>query len=239
MGIILITGSGRRIGRGLAIRFAQKGWDVIIHYNSSAEKAKNTENLLKGFGVRTILVKADVRNKNEIKDAFDKAVEIIGIPDVLINNAGVYPSQTGLKDISDEMWDDTININLRGEFYFSKIYAEKAIEGRIINFASLGGLEVWNHRIPYNISKAGVIQLTKTLAKELAPNFSVNCICPGSIEIPDEPPAEKIRINKEKIPMKRLGDVDDIFDAAYFFSTCSKYITGQIICVDGGYHISR
>ncbi|TAL70910.1 MAG: SDR family oxidoreductase [Bacteroidetes bacterium] len=239
MSIVLITGSGRRIGRGLAIRFAEKGWDVIIHYNSSDKKADETGKLIKEIGVRTITVKADVRNQGEIQNVFTKAVEQVGIPDVLINNAGIYPLPVQLNDISDELWNDTLNINLRGEFYFSKVYAEKAKEGRIINFASLGGLEVWNHRIPYNVSKAAAIQLTKALAKELAPGFSVNCICPGTIEIPDEPPSEKIRINPDKIPMKRNGNVDDIFDAVFFFSTCSKYITGQVLCVDGGYHISR
>lgn len=239
MSIVLITGSGRRIGRGLAIRFAEKGWDVIIHYNSSADKVNETVGMVKKLAVKTSVIKADVRNPDEINNAFKIAVEQLGIPDVLVNNAGIYPRQTELKNITGQLWDDTLNINLRGEFYFSKFYSEIAKEGRIINFSSLGGLEVWNNRIPYNVSKAGVIQLTKALAKELAPNFSVNCICPGTIDIPDEPPSEKIHLNKEKIPMKRYGNVDDIFDAVYFFSTCSKYITGQVLCVDGGYHIAR
>ncbi|MBI5323688.1 MAG: SDR family oxidoreductase [Ignavibacteriae bacterium] len=239
MGKVLITGSGRRIGRGLAIRFAEKGWDVIIHFNSSENKANETLKHVKSLGVNAVLIKADVRFENEIIRGLDIAVKEVGIPDVLINNAGVYPPETPLNQISGLMWDDTININLRGEYLFSKIYAGKANEGRIINFASLGGLEVWNHRIPYNVSKAGVIQLTKALSKELAPNFAVNCICPGTIDIPDESPSEIIRINKDKIPMKRYGNIDDIFDAVYFFSTCSKYITGQILCVDGGFHIAR
>ena len=239
MGIVLITGSGKRIGRGLAISFAEKGWDVIIHYNTSEEKAKETENHIKNLGVKAVIVKADIRNYQEIKDAFESGVKEVGMPDVLVNNAGIYPPPTQLKDISDRMWDDTLNINLRGEYYFFKLIAVKAKEGRIINFSSLGGLEVWKHRIPYNVSKAGVIQLTKALAKELAPNFSVNCICPGTIEIPEEPPIEKTKINVDKIPMNRYGNVNDIFDAVYFFSNCSKFITGQVLCVDGGYHIAR
>ncbi|OGU40109.1 MAG: hypothetical protein A2X61_06905 [Ignavibacteria bacterium GWB2_35_12] len=239
MGIVLITGSGKRIGRGLAISFAEKGWDVIIHYNTSEEKAKETENHIKNLGVKAVIVKADIRNYQEIKDAFESGVNEVGMPDVLVNNAGIYPPETRLKDISDNMWDDTININLRGEYYFTKVFSDKAKEGRIINFSSLGGLEIWKHRIPYNVSKAGVIQLTKALAKELAPNFSVNCICPGTIEIPEEPPIEKTKINVDKIPMNRYGNVNDIFDAVYFFSNCSKFITGQILCVDGGYHIAR
>jgi len=239
MGIVLITGAGKRIGRGLAIRFAEKDWGVIIHYNSSDEKASETEKYIRGLGVKVAIVKADVRNYQEVRKAFNDAVIEVGIPDVLINNAGIYPPPTQLKDISDKMWDDTLNINLRGEYYSAKVFSEIAKEGRIINFSSLGGLEVWKNRIPYNVSKAGVIQLTKALAKELAPNFSVNCICPGTIDIPEEPPTEKIKIDLDKIPMKRYGNVDDIFDAVYFFSTCSKYFTGQILCVDGGYHIAR
>ena len=133
--IVLITGSGKRIGRGLAISFAEKGWDVIIHYNTSEEKAKETENHIKNLGVKAVIVKADIRNYQEIKDAFESGVNEVGMPDVLVNNAGIYPPETRLKDISDNMWDDTININLRGEYYFAKVFSDKAKEGRIINFS--------------------------------------------------------------------------------------------------------
>ena len=105
--------------------------------------------------------------------------------------------------------------------------------------ASLGGTEVWKNRTPYNVSKAGVIQLTKSLARDLAPLVSVNCISPGTIEIKNESPSEPLRISNERIPFLRFGNIDDIFDAVNFFATASQFITGNNLIVDGGYSLSR
>lgn len=240
MPLILITGSGRRLGRGLALEFAQKGWDIAVHYNRSEETALKTANEIKKMGVKCITVKADVLSSKEINVAFDKIVNELGHPEVLINNAGVYPQITPLNEISDEMWNDTLGVNLSGEFHFARKFAENAKkDSRIINIASLGGLEIWKQRIPYNVSKAGVIQLTKALARELAPHISVNCICPGTIEIPGEEAAGESPVPVSRIPMERYGSVKDIFDAAYFFATCSNYITAQVLAVDGGFHDAR
>ncbi len=239
MSTVFITGSGRRLGAGLALKFAEKGWNVALHYNSSKEKARETYRKVLEFGVKSCLVNSDVSDYKELENSFLDAADIIGLPDVLINNAGVFPKRKSIRELSLDEWDTTLNINLRGEFYASKIFAEKSKSGRIINISSVGGLEVWKNRIPYNVSKAGVIQLTKSLARSLAPDFSVNCICPGTIKIIGEAAADESEISTEKIPMKRIGTVDDIFDAAYFFASCSKYITGQILTVDGGYSLGR
>ncbi len=237
MSTIWITGSGRRIGRGLAIEFAKKGWDVAVHYNGSEAMAHKTVEDIQKLGRKTALVKADVRNHDEISNAFEEIVSSLGVPDVLVNNSGIFPPQTPLDKISADMWDNVLDINLRGEFYCSQVFASKARKGsKIINIASLGGLEVWKYRIPYNVSKAGVIHLTKALARELAPDIAVNSVCPGAIILPDEPAVETSDVPANKIPMKRYGNLMDIFDAIYFFATASDYITGQNIAVDGGLH---
>lgn len=241
MKTILITGGAIRIGKGLALAFAEKQFNVAIFYNLSQKQAETTFAQIKTFGVESVAVKVDLRNLKEIEDGFQTVLDKFNNIDVLINNAGVFPKPTKLSEISEEMWDNTFDINLKAVFRTSKIFSKFACCGsRIINISSLGGLEIWKQRIPYNVSKSGLIQLTKALARELAPAISVNCICPGAIKIPDEATEnEEHLVAVNKIPMERYGTVQDIFDVAYFFAECSNYITGQIITLDGGYHLYK
>lgn len=240
MSLIFITGAGRRIGRGLAINFAKKGWDVAINYNSSESMAIETRDICRSYGVNAEIFKADVSNKKQIISILNDIVNKMGIPKVLVNNAGIYPPRTELKDISEELIDETFAVNLKGEFFTSQYFSQLAIpDSRIINIASLGALEVWKGRIPYHISKSALVHLTKALSLELAPNISVNCVCPGAIEIKSEQENSAPLLSVDKIPMKRYGNAEDIFDAVYFFATCTNYITGQTLIIDGGYHHSR
>ncbi|MCX7908541.1 MAG: SDR family oxidoreductase [Ignavibacteria bacterium] len=242
MSLVLITGSGRRLGKGLAIEFARKGWDVIIHYNQSKENATETKKYIeKNFGVKVFIFESDLSEINSALKNFEKIFREVGVPNVLVNNAAIFPERKFLNELDEEIWDKTISINLKAYLFVSQVYAKYAVQGsRIINIGSLGGIETWKGRIPYNISKAGVIQLTKSLAKELAPKISVNCVNPGTILIPYEPSEiDSPLVSIDKIPMQRYGTVFDIFDAVYFFSTCSNFITGQVLNVDGGYHLDR
>ncbi len=242
MSLVLITGGGRRIGKGLAIEFARKAWDIIIHFNKSFEGAEETEKYIsKNFGVKINKFSCDLKDTKSLEKLFEKVFKEIGVPDVLINNAGIFPIRLSLDELEEEIWDETLAVNLKAYLFISKIFARYAREGaRIVNIGSLGSIETWKGRIPYNISKAGVIQLTKSLAKELAPKISVNCVNPGTIFIPYEPnQIDAPLIPPERIPMQRYGTVLDVFDAVYFFATCSNFITGQIINVDGGYHLDR
>lgn len=239
---VLVTGSGRRIGRGLTIEFARQGWNVIIHYNKSKESANETKQYIEhNFGVKVYLIQSDLQRINETMRKFEKFFEEKFIPDVLVNNAGIFPNYTQIQNLGEEVFDQTIAINLKSHLFVCKIYSKYAKTGsKIINIGSLGGLETWKGRIPYNISKTGLIQLTLSLAKELAPKIAVNCVNPGTILIPEEPNnIDRKPISIEKIPMKRYGTILDVFDAVYFFATCSNFITGQIISVDGGYHLDR
>lgn len=236
MSLVVITGGGRRLGKALALEFALKKWDVAIIYNHSEESALDAVNKARALSVNAEAVKADVRNKTQLVEAFSVIVEQLGKPDVLVNNAAIYPQKANLSEVSDELWDDTININLRGYFYCSKLFSGMANEGaRIINIASLGAFQIWDGRIPYNVSKAGVIQLTKALARNLAPKISVNSISPGTIIMPNEPSPNDLQVfSADRIPMLRHGSPSDVFDAVWFFATCTSYITGQNISVDGG-----
>lgn len=240
MSLVVITGAGRRIGRGLAIHFAQDGWNVAINYNNSYRMAKKTKQDCESFGVKANIYKADVSKKSEVISMFDNIVHDMGTPNVLVNNAGIFPERRNIEDITEEVIDNTFAINTKGEFFTSQYFAQLSDLGsRIINIASLGAYEVWKGRLPYHISKSALAHMTKVLSVELAPKISVNCVSPGAIKIPEEPAEDSSLISLDKIPMARYGKVKDIYDAVYFFSTASSYITGQTIIVDGGYHNKR
>lgn len=239
---VLITGAGRRIGKGLAIEFARKGWNAYIHYNTSSEEVTELKKyIFKNFGVKVESFSSNLVNIKSAIETFEFFFNEVGIPDVLVNNAAIFPEKRNLNELDEDIWDRTITINLKAYLFISKIFSKYAPEGaRIINIGSLGGIETWKGQIPYNISKAGVIQLTKSLAKELAPKITVNCVNPGTIYLPFEPnKIDAPLIDVHKIPMQRYGNVMDIFDAVYFFATCSNFITGQVLNVDGGYHLDR
>ncbi len=234
---VLITGAAKRIGANLALRFAEKKWNVIIHYNTSEKEAIQLKNQIINHGIEVSVLKADLTNENEIINLFSEINAIYGKLDVLINNAGIFHQPLDNPQIDANFWDKIFNINLRSQFLTSREFAKYANENaKIINFASLGGLEIWKKRIPYNVSKAAAIQLTKALAREFAPKISVNCICPGIVKIDED---EHFAISTEKIPMQRYATSGDIFEAVYFFATCTPYITAQLLLIDGGLNIAK
>ncbi len=244
---VFITGAGKRLGRAMALHFGKLGWNVGVHYSSSYDGANQVVRMIDQIGEitngqRGMALRADVRSKAQLEAAFDACTRQFGAPpDVLVNNAGIFPPPTPIAKVSRSMWDEVFSVNVAGEFIASQLFAGIALDNsRIINISSLGGLEVWKHRIPYNVSKSAVIHLTKALARELAPKISVNCVCPGAISMPDEPTSSDASlIAPTRIPMQRHGSADDVCEAVYFFATCSMYITGQVLTIDGGYHDAR
>ena len=239
MSKVLITGSGKRLGKGLALEFAKKGWDVAVHYNSSFHLATETMYEINKLNCNSIILNANLQNFEEVKNLFIKMITEFGVPDVLVNNAGVFPKKRTLSNLSIDEWQETLDTNLNSVLYTSKIFGEIANEGaKIVNIASIGGLEIWDGRIPYNVSKSALITLTEALARELAPKITVNCVSPGTIEIANEPASEKL-ISTNNIPAKRYGNVFDIFEAVYFFATSNNYITGNNLIVDGAYRFVR
>lgn len=240
MPIALITGAGIRLGKALAISFASKGWSVVLHYNKSKEKAEKAAEIVRSYKVDAYLEQADLLNSGEIEGLFLSLQKRGVVPDLLINNAGVFPKKTFLKDLTESLWDEVFAVNLKAQFLCSKEFTKIAKQkGKIINISSFGAFAAWNGRMAYNISKNAVIQLTRSLAKELAPNIQVNCVCPGMIDFPDERnEADKSMFPIQKIPAKRLAIAEDIFEAVYFFASCNDYITGQYLIVDGGFTLS-
>ncbi|HUI29919.1 MAG TPA: SDR family oxidoreductase [Candidatus Acidoferrales bacterium] len=233
--VALITGSGRRLGRKSALALAEDGWDIIINYSKSAKEAAATVKDIAKLDIEAILIKADIRNSKQVDRMFRQALDHFGRLDLLVNNAAIFPPRRTITDMSDELWNDVISTNLTGQFYCAraaaKIMAQRG--GKIINFASLGGMQAWQEHIAYNVSKAGVIMLTKALSKVLAPKITVNAIAPGTIIIPGEESKNIRHIDESKIPLKRYGRAEDITMALLYLAH-ADYVTGQILVVDGG-----
>ncbi len=242
----MVTGGGRRIGRALSLGFAERGWRVGVHYGSSRDKAEQTLRRIEELGAEGVLVRADVRDRAGIRSAVEEVASRFGRLDVLINNAGIYPRQTPIEGVTEELWREVLETNLYGEFFAAQAAAEvmrrqepsEGLRGRIVNLSSLGAFQIWKDRIPYNVSKAGVVQLTRALARALAPDITVNSVAPGAIEIPEEPAPGKM-LPRERIPMARYGGVDDIFRSVWFLAVEATYVTGQTLIVDGGLNIAQ
>ena len=234
--VALVTGAGRRLGRQIAISLAKNGFDIVINYNDSKAGAQQTEALIKDLGKMAISLKADVTDYSQVNIMFQKAIKHFKKIDLLVNNSSIF-SYSPLSKTTEKKWKEVLDLNLSGVFYCSKFasqYMMKAKSGRIINIASLGGIQAWHNHLPYSVSKAGVIMLTKCLAKALSPHIMVNAIAPGTIIIPGEESSKLEHVPIKTIPLKRYGVPSDIANLVFFLAQTSNYITGQIFAVDGG-----
>lgn len=237
--IALVTGASRGIGRAIALRFAREGANVGINYRTSREEAEAVAKSVRELGVEPKLLHADVSRPDQVQAMFE-ALDVWGGVDILVNNAGV--TRDGLlMRMSEDDWDEVMNVNLRGAFLCCRAAARPMVRkrwGRIINMASVVGLAGNPGQSNYAASKAGLIGLTRTLSRELASrNITVNAIAPGFIETDmvaslSEDARSHIRA---LIPMDGFGTPEDVAAAAAFLaSDGARYITGQTIAVDGG-----
>lgn len=231
--VALVTGAAKRLGRALALRLAEEGADVVVHYRSSVADAQSAVADIEKFGRTGHAIAADLTNVAEIKRLFDETAKQFGRLDILVNSAANFlPSS--IVSTTEEIWDASLDTNLKASFFCAQAAAPllRRTKGNIINFADTGGLVGWPGYIVHSVSKAGVVMLTKALAKALAPEVRVNAIAPGTITMPGDPPqleADFIKL----APLRRTGAPSDIADAVVFLAR-SKFITGQVLLVDGG-----
>ena len=247
--IVLVTGSSSGIGKAIALGFAREGADVIINYNTRKNAANEVAETIKQLGRRAIVFKADVSNKEEVDNMVNKGWFEFGRIDVLVNNSGIT-TESSLLNLSEEMWDKILNVNLKGVFLCSQSIARKMVEnnikGKIINISSMNTVSIELNRGPYNASKGGVNLLTKSFAVELATfGIKVNGIILGAIsntniggDYLDNKEIVKKILNKT--PVGFIGKPDDVIGPALFLATDdSRYMQGALIVVDGGFSISR
>jgi 3-oxoacyl-[acyl-carrier protein] reductase len=236
----LITGASRGIGKAIAMALAGEGANVVINYAGNEEAAEETAALCRDMGVEAICIKADISDENAWADMVEKAKSLTGRLDILVNNAGINRDNL-LFRISEEDFDAVLKTNLYGCFHGLKsVYRlmMKQRYGRIVNISSVVGLHGNGGQANYAAAKAGIIGLTKSMAKELSSRgVTVNAIAPGFIEtdMTKAMPEAAKEAALSQIPMKSLGKPEDIAHTALFLASPeSRYITGQVISVDGG-----
>jgi 3-oxoacyl-[acyl-carrier protein] reductase/pteridine reductase len=230
----LVTGGAKRIGREIALALARAGADVALTYRASHAEAAQTVRAIEAVGRHALAVECDVRSEDSVRQAIAAVAGVFGRLDLLVNNAAVFVS-TPLERISLDEWDAVFETNARGPFLVSReaLPHLRAVQGRIVNIGSLGGLEAWAGHAHYCSSKAALHMLTKAMAKAFAPQVSVNCVAPGWIEM-EEGSAETAARFAAKTPMQRNGRAEDVAQAVLFFATGPSFVTGQILAVDGG-----
>jgi 3-oxoacyl-[acyl-carrier protein] reductase len=238
---VLITGASRGIGAAIARRFSSIGMNVVIHYLQSHEAANETARSCMSHGSKVLTVTADLRSKEQIERMQEKLEHHGLIPDILVNNAGI--SHYGLlSDVTEEQWDEVIDINLKGTFLMSQHFMKPMIArkyGRIINVSSIWGISGASCEVAYSTAKGGLNAFTKALAKELAPSgVTVNAVAPGAVDtqmLSGFNDQEKAALEND-IPVGRFAQPDEIASLVYFLALPeSGYITGQIISPNGGW----
>ena len=237
--VALVTGAGRRVGRAIATALGQRSLHVAVHYNGSASGARQTVADIEGAGGRATLFQADLSVASAPSALVDEVVATLGRLDVLVNSAAIM-KRTPLDSVTPAEWDATFAVNARAPFFAALAAARHMAErgGVIVNIADLAALETWPGYIPHGLSKTVVVQMTRALARTLAPAVRVNAVAPGVILLPegwDDTVGERLR---RTTPLKRLGSVNNVVGAVIYLVE-ADYVTGETIVVDGGRHVRR
>jgi 3-oxoacyl-[acyl-carrier protein] reductase/pteridine reductase len=228
--VVLVTGAAKRIGRAIALRLAREGARVVIHYSRSDAEARQTAADCGGAP----LIRANLESVSEIGRLFDETVRLTGRLDGLVNNAARFTRFDSLQ-ITEADWDFVHSVNLKATFFCCQAAARHMLQtgdGRIVNISSLGGIRPWAEHVHYCASKAGVIMLTRALAKAWAPQITVNSVAPGVIPFDDID--ERGRRMIAATPAGRGGTPDEVASAVVYFLKATNFVTGQLLAVDGG-----
>lgn len=233
--IVLVTGGAKRLGRAIALAAADEGANVAFTYRESDREAASLMAELSRRGSLGLAVRCDITDEKNVREMVKEVAGELGGIDVLVNNAANYETARFDK-LTLAQWDAIFASNTRGPFLVSREalpYLRKR-QGRIIHMGSLGGLSPWPTHAHYCSSKAALHMLTRVMAKALAPQVSVNAVAPGMIDLGEKAAAAFMKRMAKQTPMKRNGSGDEIAAAVMFFATAPKFITGQILAVDGG-----
>ena len=237
--VALVTGAGRRVGRALAIGLGAKGMTVAVHYHASDAGARETARLIEQAGGKAWCVAADLTQGDAAASLIADVVARSGTLDVLVNSSAVM-ERTPLGEVTATQWDGMMALNLRAPFLLAQAAAPhlSRAHGAIVNIADLVAFETWPAYIPHGISKAGVVYMTRALARTLAPNVRVNAIAPGAVLLPDEWKEADAAKLRQSTPLGRLGSPDDVVGAMLYLLG-AEYVTGETLIVDGGRHVRR
>ena len=232
----LVTGAGRRLGQAIAVGLARAGCDVAVHYHGSADGAEATARDIRAISRerRAELLRADLSDAAAARGLADRAIKAMGRLDIVVNSAAIMVRQP-VETVTPESWDATLDLNLRAAFFVSQgaLPHLRRAKGKIVNLADVAGFEPWPAYVPHCVSKAGVVMLTKALARALAPDVAVNAVAPGPVLLPEAwDPATRDHI-RDTTPLGRLGEPADVVGAVRFLLE-SDFVTGTVLVVDGG-----
>jgi pteridine reductase len=233
--VALVTGAGQRLGAEFARALAARGTALALHYNRSAEGAETLRDEIRHAGGRADVFQADLTNAEAARQLAPQAAAALGRLDVLVNSAAVM-YHIGFESTSIAQYDEILDLNLRSPFFVAQGAAPmlRQARGRIVNIADLGGLEPWPGYAAHSVAKAGVVMLTKVMARALAPDVNVNAIAPGTVLVPDSyTDAERARL-ADSTPLRRLGTPRDAVNALLYLLEGGDFVTGEILVVDGG-----
>ncbi len=236
--VCLVTGSGRRLGRAIAEGFGLAGARVAVHYHGSEAGARETAAAVTAAGAEARIFRADLTQPHAPAMLVDQVAESFGALDVLVNSAAVM-ERTPLDSVTPEEWDAMMALNARAPFFASVAAARRmGDDAAIVNLADLAAFETWPAYVPHGISKSAVVQMTRALARTLAPRVRVNAVAPGAVLLPDDWDASSAERLARTTPLGRLGTAADVVDAVLYLAT-APYVTGETLIVDGGRHVRR
>jgi pteridine reductase len=231
---LLITGGGRRIGRVLALDAASRGARITIHYRSGRDEAEETVAEIARLGSAAVAVRAELTSAAEVRRLVDSAVQAFGPLDALYASAAVF-RKTPWKTLDEKAWTFHLDSNLTAVFLLVKEVESRMNDGGVIvTFGDWSATRPYRNYLPYTVSKAGVVALTKALAQELAPRLRVNCICPSTVLPPEDVSEALLATIAERTPLGRIGSPEDVAAAVRFLVEETDFATGSIVTIDGG-----
>jgi len=233
--VALVTGAGRRLGLAMARALAARGMTLAIHYNASSHGADSLRDEIVAAGGRAACFAADLTDARAAAELPRRVAAELGRLDVLVNSAAIM-HQVAFEDTTPELYDTTLDLNLRAVFFCTQGAAPalRAARGKVVNLADLAGLEPWPGFAAHSVSKAGVVMLTRVLARVLAPEVTVNAIAPGAVLVPESYDAAERERLARTTPLRRLGSPDDVIAALRYLLEGGDYVTGEVLVVDGG-----
>jgi len=233
----LVTGGGRRVGRALALALGERGVTVAVHFNTSSDGADDVVRDIERGGGRARAFGAQLTNPEAPAALVQQVVDAFGQLDVLINSAAIMV-RSPFGEVDAATWDHMFALNLRAPFFLAQAAAPhlRRVRGAIVNIADLAAFETWPGYLPHGLTKGGIVQMTRGLARVLAPDVRVNAIAPGTVLLPDDWSAADAKRLNDTTPLQRSGTPADVV-AAMLYLLDAEYVTGETIVVDGGRHV--
>lgn len=236
--VALVTGGAVRVGRALTLGLADAGYDVVVHYHGSEAAARHVRARIEEGGRRCVLAPGDLSEPEDVEGVARVAREEFGRLDLLVNSASVF-RESPVADVDAAAWDGVMDVNVRGPFLLIRAAADllSEAEGSVVNVLDLSAFRPWTRYPHHSVSKAALLHLTRVLAKSLAPRVRVNAVAPGTVLPPDDSTEEELERDRASTPLRTLGSPEDVVEAVLFLAR-ARFITGDVITVDGGRHLS-